>query len=136
MLYIKVLHNGTIIGAEAHEDPVYVNHPYYRETPVRCEKNEAQGVVSLDQSQIYHLLNRSSMPGEHLEAEVISKEEYEYIIERLGPDDDPEPEPAPDEQDDYMTIPQMRERILALETENEFLTDCLLEMSEVVYAGD
>lgn len=142
MLYIKILRDSTVIGAEAHEFPVYINHPYYSNTPLRCEEEAAQGILSLDLKEIYHLVGRSSMPGEYLEAEIISQAEYEYLIEEMDIPDEEEVEPDPDEGSgsDIMTSQQMRERILELESDNEeksqridFLEECLLEMSEAVY---
>jgi len=142
MLCIKILRDSTVIGAEAHEFPVYINHPYYSNIPLRCEEEAAQGILSLDQSEIYHLVGRSSMPGDYLEAEIISKSEYEYLIEELDIHDEEEVEPDPDDGSgsDIMAAQQMRERILELESDNEeksqridFLEECLLEMSEAVY---
>ena len=145
MLCIKILRNSTVIGAEAHEYPVYVNHPYYSNIPLRCEEESAQGILSLNQRDIYHLVGKSSMSGDHLEAEVITEAEYEYLVEELDIPDEEEVEPDPDEGpgSDIMTAQQMRERIIELEEINvekdkriEFVEDCLLEMSEVVYGGD
>jgi hypothetical protein len=142
MLCIKILRDSTVIGAEEHEYPVYVNHPYYSNIPLRCEEESAQGILSLNQREIYHLVGRSSMPGDYLEAEIISKSEYEYIIEELDIPDEEEVEPDPDEGSgsDIMTAQQMRERIIDLENNIEekdqridFLEDCLLEMSEAVH---
>ena len=130
MLCIKILRDSTVIGAEAHEYPVYVNHPYYSNIP------------SLNQRDIYHLVGKSSMSGDHLEAEVITEAEYEYLVEELDIPDEEEVEPDPDEGSgsDIMTAQQMRERIIELESDNEeksqridFLEECLLEMSEAVY---
>ena len=142
MLCIKILRDSTVIGAEAHEYPVYVNHPYYSNIPLRCEEESAQGILSLNQRDIYHLVGKSSMPGDYLEAEIISKSEYEYLIEELDIHDEEEVEPDPDDGSgsDIMTAQQMRERIIDLEANIEekdqridFLEDCLLEMSEAVY---
>ena len=149
MLCIKILRDSTVIGAEAHEYPVYVNHPYYSNIPLRCEEELAQGILSLNQSEIYHLAGRSSMPGDYLEAEIITEAEYEYLIEELDIPDEEEVEPDPDEGSgsDIMTAQQMRERIIELEEKNalleaenvekdrrlELVENCLLEMSEDVY---
>ena len=127
MIYVKIVHNGTVIGAEAHQNPVYINHPYYSQIPLRCGIGAAQGILSLDQKQIYHLLGKVDLPGDYLEAEQITEEEYIYLKEKLDPDIEPEPEPSPDDEDpgsDVMTPQQMRERIIALEAENsEFRKD-------------
>ena len=54
MLCIKILRDSTVIGAEAHEFPVYVHHPYYSNIPLRCEEELAQGILSLDQSEYWY----------------------------------------------------------------------------------
>ena len=146
MLYIKIMSNdGTIIGAEAHESPAYVNHPNKSKIPLRCSPIQAQGVLSLDVSQIYQLSGRPEMPGDYLVAEEISGADYDNLIEELDIDpDDPDPDDPDVEPDpDVMTPQEMRLRILELEEDSakkdrhiEFLEDCLLEMSEVVYGED
>ena len=120
MLYIKVMsHDGTIIGAEAHERPAYVNHPNNSKIPLRCSPVQAQGVLSLDVSQIYQLTGRPIMPGGYLLAEEISGADYDNIIRELDP---PEEDVDPDDPDeggsDIMNLQQMRERIIALEEES------------------
>lgn len=63
--------------------------------------------------------------SEYLETnkEIAKKEAYngEYTVE-----DDGEPEPE--------VVPTAEERISTLEAENAMLMECLLEMSEIVYA--
>lgn len=153
MIYVKIVHNGTVIGAEAHENPVYINHPYYSQIPLRCGIGAAQGILSLDQKQIYHLLGKVDLPGDHLEAEQITEEEYNYLKEKLDPDIEPEPEPSPDDEDpgsDVMTPQQMRERIIALEADRTelrkelsekdtrigYLEDAMLEVGGILYGDD
>lgn len=153
MLYVKIARDGTIIGAEAHEYPVYINHPYYSQIPLRCGIGAAQGILSLDQKQIYHLLGKVDLPGDYLEAEQITEEEYNYLKEKLDPDVEPEPEPSPDDEDpgsDVMTPQQMRERIIALEADRAklreelsekdtrigYLEDAMLEVGGILYGDD
>ena len=53
--------------------------------------------------------------------------QYRYVNGEFVHDPLPEPEPEPEP-------PTPEERIAALEKQNEMLTECLLEMSEIVYA--
>lgn len=88
------------------------------------------------------------MPEEYLVAESVSQADYENIIAEMDiPEDDPDiPDIDPDGSGHYepiMTAKEMRERIIELESERdtlknraEMLEECVLEMSEVVYAGD
>lgn len=149
MDYFKIFgQDGSVIAAEAAEDPAFVCYQASNGTYLRCSRVKAQGIISTDGSQIYQLSGYRQMPDEHLVAEPITQTEYEILIEELDidDDDDTEPEPSPDDEDsgsDVMSAQQMRERIIALEAENaakderiEMLEECVLEMSEVVYAGD
>lgn len=88
------------------------------------------------------------MPEEYLVAESISAADYDNIIAEMDvPEDQDDIIPDPDDEGGHyepiMTAKEMRERIIELEEENstkderiEMLEECLLEMSEVVYAGD
>lgn len=137
MLCIKIFgKNGSIISAEQLTDPVYVCYQTINKIVVRCSEVKAQGVLSLDGSQIYKLKGRTTMPGEYLLAEEISQADYDALIEEL---DIPDAPPEDDDPDDptggsnVMTAAEMREKIIDLTQQIEFLGDCLLEMSEVIY---
>lgn len=56
-------------------------------------------------------------------------EKYLYINGEIIENPDFEPYIPPEE-------PSVDEKISALEAQNQMLTDCLLEMSEIVYGGD
>ena len=137
MLYVKVFGtDGRIISAEEHSDPVYVCYQTTNGVVVRCSAVKAQGLVSANQSQIYHLQGRPQMPGRYLVAEEISQADYEQLIEELDIDDDDPPAPDPDDEGqgaDYMTAAEMREAITELKASKEFLEECILEMSEILY---
>lgn len=148
MEYFKIISKtGDVISAEAIENPVYICC-HESGNPVRCSKVKAQAILSLDGSEIYQLKGYEQMPEEYLVAESISQADYENIIAEMDvPEDDPDiPDIDPDESGHYepiMTAKEMRERIIELEEERdalkdraEMLEECVLEMSEVVYAGD
>lgn len=137
MLCIKIFgKNGSIISAEQLTDPIYVCYQTINKIVVRCSEVKAQGVLSLDGSQIYKLKGRTTMPGEYLLAEEISQADYDELIEELDIPDDPPEDDGPDDPDggsDVMTAAEMREKIIDLTQQIEFLGDCLLEMSEIIY---
>ena len=136
MLCIKIYgKDGSIISAEQLTDPVYVCYQTINKIVVRCSEVKAQGVLSLDGSQIYRLKDRPTMPGSYLLAEEISQADYDNLILELDiPDEPPEEDPDdPDSGSDIMTAAEMREKIIDLTQQIEFLGDCLLEMSEVIY---
>lgn len=136
MLCIKIYgKNGSIISAEQLTDPVYVCYQSINRTVVACSEVKAQGVVAKDGSQIYQLKGRTELPGNRLLAEEISQADYDALIEELDiPDEPPEEDPDdPDSGSDVMTAAEMREKIIDLTQQIEFLGDCLLEMSEIIY---
>jgi len=144
MLYVKIIgSNGQIISAEEHAEPVFVCYQNRNGIIVRCSAGQAQGILSIDGTQIYFLRGHKQMPGDYLVAEEISQADYEQLLTELEipdePEPDSEPEPGPD-LEPVMSIEVMRRKIIELEENNaekderiEFLEDCLLEMSEVVY---
>ena len=142
MLYIKIMKNDTVIAVEAHPKPVYV-HKQPNGTVVACSERKAQGILSVDASVIYQLEGKEPLEGTTLTAAPITTAEYLSLVESLDelPEESPEEPTEPgteDEGEKVMTTTQMRERILDLETNletsNEFLKDCLLEISTVIYA--
>lgn len=130
---------------------------------MRCrEDDNPEGILSSDVSDIWHVEGWPEFPevvkdqvaGEVVVVE-ITKEEYDEIreqLDELDKIDDPEPdkpaeeepEPSQDpepEHETIMTAAEMRERIKELtatvddlKTTNSMLEECLLEMSEIVYA--
>lgn len=137
MLYIKIYgEDGSVISAEALEAPVYVCYQPINKIVIRCSEVKAQGVVSADGSQIYILRNRPEMPGTYLVAEEISQADYDALIAELEiPDKDPDDEGDTGDEmgGKIMTAAEMREKIIDLTQQIEFLGDCLIEMSEVIY---
>lgn len=137
MLYVKVLGtDGDIISAEAHADPVYVCYQKRNGITMRCSNVKAQGLISLDLSQTYNLQGREKLPGKHLTAEEISKADYEQLVSELEIPEQPEtPGDVTDDGADtnIITAAELRETVTTLKQTVEFLEDCLLEMSEVIY---
>ena len=118
MLYIKVMDgSGQIVGAEAHETPVYVRRQS-NGAIVRCTWPAAQGILALDSSNNYQLEGRESLGLENgLTAAEIYGTEYEQIIQSLDPrdpeDDDPViPDPEPGETP--MTRAELTEAVKSL----------------------
>lgn len=137
MLCIKVIgKDGSVISAEQLQDPVYVCYQTINKIVIRCSEVKAQGVLSADGSQIYRLKDRPTMPGNYLMAEEISQSDYDALILELEIPDEPPEEDEQGEDDggsNVMTAAEMREKIIDLTQQIEFLGDCLLEMSEVIY---
>lgn len=147
MAYYKIIKDGIVI--DALDDGVFVRRNP-RGMIVSCGPDRAIGVVSSDSSLIYHIDGAAPL-GDYPDVIVadITAEEYAELKAQLdlGEDIPAEPdvpedstedtgttEPEP-EAENVMTPAQMRQRIMEQEQQITMLTDCLLEMSEVVYGG-
>ena len=145
MVYIKLIDdNEMTVSIEALEAPDFVMWQEKNRVPESCSRLMAHGIVSKHGDCIYQLQGRRVMPDrtkKGVTAVIITEAEYDELALRF---DETEPEPSDDPQDDQsepvMTIEQMRIRLAELEALTaeriEFLEDCLLEVSEVIYADD
>ena len=148
MRYFKIIQDGNIIGCGANFIRWF---PRTRRFAI-CDMEQAQGVMDSLTEQLFHTNWLYEIPAEagitFPEAEVvlIDADEYNDIYEYLSdgepiPIPEPEPEPTPPEpepepeEQPRMTVQEMREKIAEQEDQIAMLTECLLEMSEIVY-GD
>ena len=133
MKFIKVLNTyGDLVSVEALEEPVYVMFQTRNNKLIRCSERLAQGILDVTGSTIYQLSERPLLPDEpDRTAVIITQAEYDELSQ-----DYPEPNPQPDdlEQDDPpLTVGEMRAKLAEQEATISMLTECLLEMSEIVY---
>lgn len=101
MIYIKVSENDVVIAAEAHENPVYVRHQP-NGVNVRCHEVKAEGILSVDGSEIYQIVGKPAMEGATKMAEVITTDEYLNLVVELEnniPDNDDEEDINPEVPD-------------------------------------
>ena len=163
MVYIKLVDGSdTVVAVEALETPDFVRWQEKNRLVESCSRLRAQGIVSKSGEHIYQLDGRNQMPEgatkTGVTAKVIAEADYEMLVLQLDePEPEPQDEPLQESETQVMTIEQMRFRITELEASStakderitelemssavkderiEFLEDCLLEMSEVVYADD
>lgn len=156
MKYYKIIRDGNAVDAGFN----FLRWDTRHHCMMLCEQDKAQFVQSLDGSTVYRVPWLNPPPEdaptfEEANVVIIGRQEYEDLIAVLQdgevvpePDPDPipeppqEPEPEPDQEEKprEMTVQEMRQKIkeqqLLIEDQNEqlaMLTECLLEMSEVVY---
>ena len=142
MIHFKILDDeGVVVGAEAYEDPApYVKMQERNHILVRCSEPDAEGLLASDNNTIYRLEGRTLNSDEvtDLTAVFITDAEYDEIILVLDPpdpeDEDPEIPDGTDEEE-VLTRAELTELVRQLEQRNDFLEECLMEMSEIVYAG-
>ena len=115
----------------------------------RCDAVTADGIIGSDNDTIYHLAGRPACGIGDYYATQISEAEYEELYEQLElgetvyieePVDDDggeipsESEPVEDDQFVTLTRAELT-RIVTEQSETiQMLTECLMEMSEIVYA--
>ena len=141
MKYYKVKQGNTIIDALA--DPKYIVYQQGNDLCVIGKQSEAFGVLSSDASTIYAVEGMRVAPNKGysvVRLEQIDQTEDDELVEQLdGGGDVPEPEPEQPDQEEVMSLAEMRQNILALKAQNEelsaqneLLTGCVLELSELV----
>lgn len=139
MIWIKVMDGETLIAAEAHEKPRFVRRQR-NGAIVLCDEAFAQGIVSKDGTVIYQLDGKAPLGIDGCStAYQIYGTEYDELIREVPDIEDDAPEFPPDTPEDkilILTRAELTARVQELEARNAMLTDCLLEMSEVVYAGE
>lgn len=150
MNYFKIIRDGNVIDA----GEIFLKWQKKNRVMVSCPPEEAQFILSGDGNTIYRVQWLNPAPeeaGQHevVEAAMIERQEYLDLRTQLDegeivpdpkpivPEPDPEPEPESEHPatEKQMTIAEMRQRIKAQDTEILMLTECLLEMSEIVYGG-
>lgn len=135
MTFFKVISdNGQILFVEKTETPNYVCRQKTHNIIIGCKKKDAEGIVIDHGESVLCVLMGKTLTGydndevipvaveiSELEYEEYTRAQEQYDIE----DESPQiPEDVPEET--VMTRAELTQRI-------EFLEDCLLEMSKVIY---
>lgn len=148
MVYLKLQDiDGTVIGVEEISDPSYVCYQKRNSILVRCSEKEAQGIMSATENTIYQIHGKEKLQGieeQLLDAFFIDDFEYEVLKNKIGEmSDDTETgvEDIETEEIKVLTFAEMAQKISTLEKalaeekqRNDMLEECILEMSETVYA--
>lgn len=147
-MYIKAVCEGLILDVFEKKDVVYIGDDPFAGN-VRCGKNDNPfGVLASDGGVIYAMQPREGYQTVDL-VEFSDSAEYarlrsELDANRIPENTEPEEPDSLDEEEapgTPMSASEMRAQIMALQKkldavteQNVMLTECLLEMSEVVYA--
>ena len=148
MIYFKVIKDNKVIDAGC----TFLKWSGRTKRLYACNPDEGQFVQSYKEGSIYKASWMKPAPveaGQYEEAEVseISRVEYDEIIALLDDGETPEitPDVLPpvihhDEPEDNaekpLTVAEMRTLIVSQQEQIEMLTECILEMSNIVYGGD
>lgn len=147
MNYYKVISGSDVIDVV--DDLVTVKYSSTSKCVVRCkEQEDPNGIISSDGQYIWHVEGWNEF-DDGIERDTVKlfeimESEYETLKEQLsetGKVPEPEKPESPEEAETVMTPVEMRVKIKELTatidnltTRNEFLEECLMEISEVVYA--
>ncbi len=147
MHFYKIIKDDAVIDVGF----VFLNWSEKHGCMIACDVSEAQFAQSSDELKAYHDNWLKPVPETYTDYEaaqvvIIEEDEYEELRARLingetiSPDDiepeiiEPEPEEVtPDDEDKPLTIAEMRQIITEQQNKIKLLSDCLLEMSEIVY---
>ena len=149
-MYYKILLDGQIVDAA--EELSYVGWQEKNGILLSCDAEKASGILSSDCSVIWHLASLPEFPvGEYdtVTAAEIGEDEYLRLKAQLGGEEpDEEPEENGEEHEDEtveeeteeeevlsgMTSTQLLIEIGRMKREIELLEECLLEVSQILYA--
>lgn len=134
MVYLKVLDaGGNFAAAEAIENPVYIRYQEKNKLLLQCSALHAQGILDSTGGTAYQLDGKDSIPNLTHTACVITQAEYEQLRETDPEDETPEV-PEDSTEMEVLTRAQLTAKVAELEETNTMLMECVLEMSEAVYA--
>ena len=133
-MYYKIISNGEVV--DACDGLSYVRWQERNRLFLSCGEEDADGILSSDGADIYLLPGALTVEGcAHVTVTEITEEEYAALRDELDAGRTViEPDEEPDESNQGKTrLRLLEEKIEELAEANAMLTECLLEMSEVVY---
>ena len=136
-MYYKIVSGGVIV--DACDGLSYVRWQEKNHLWLTCDEPDADGIISSSGTDIYLLDTAEPMEGYSV-ASVTEITETEYITlrEELDAGDtiiDPDGESEPDTPA-KTRLSQLEEQVASLQEVNDMLTECILEMSEIIYGGE
>ena len=151
-MFYKVILNGMVVDIQT--ELRYVRWQEANNLMIMCSEEMANGILSSDDSVIWHVEGFSEFPDGLCQTVIVEEiEEDEYLrwkerLETATTETEETTEESPAENataeesaskaylsiQDLLTIQELMDKVGKLEKENELLSECLLEMSEKVYA--
>ena len=127
----KIIYENMIIDVMS--KPKYCKYVKIANRTLLCDKSSANCIVSSDGEQVYHIKGTLAMPNKYKSVEIveIEKEEYDYLCS-LTIQENPIPV---DQQEDELDDPiVLKQRVSELQNEVNMLTECIIEMSTILYS--
>lgn len=144
MVYYKLVTDGRIVDAIRSDTANWIIENRRNYSLYSGEQEFAHGVEATDQHCVYHILGTPVFHDypEFETVELVEIDESEYtdvmadiLAERMSTEEEPVGGDAPEEAEEIAKtrIQMLEEQIEELIEGNAMLTECLLEMSELVY---
>ncbi len=133
-MYYKIISDGQIVDAS--DSLRYVRWQEKNRIFLSCEESEADGIVTSDGADIYLLLTSEAREGyRYAIVADIGEEEYLALREELdaGQEIADDGDAGQEGTEAKTRLRLLEEQVAALAEVNDMLTECLLEMSEIVY---
>jgi len=133
-MYYKIISDGQIVDAS--DGLKYVRWQEKNRLFLTCEENEAEGIATSDGADIYLLPASEAREGYRYAAVAeIGEEEYLALREELdaGRQIADDGDAGQEGTEAKTRLRLLEEQVAALAEVNDMLTECLLEMSEIVY---
>ena len=151
-MFYKVILNGMVVDIQT--ELRYVCWQEANKLMIMCSEEMANGILSSDSSVIWHVEGFPEFTDGLCQTVIVEEiEEDEYLrwkerLETATTETEEATEESPAENataeesaskaylsiQDMLTIQELMDKVEKVEKENELLSECLLEMSEKVYA--
>ena len=151
-MFYKIILNGMVVDIQT--ELHYVRWQEANNLMIMCSEEMANGIISSDSSVIWHVEGFPEFPDGLCQTVIVEEiEEDEYLrwkerLETATTETEEATEESPSENataeesaskaylsiQDLLTIQELMDKVEKLEKENELLSECLIEMSEKVYA--
>ena len=132
-MFYKIVSNWKIVDActEIH----YVRWQAAHQIFLSCDATWADGILTSDGAYVYLIEGADTIQDlPYATFSEITEEQYNEIMEELDRGDPIDDDTEPSGESEPVVKHELVERLESLEQQNEMLLECLLEMSEIVYA--
>lgn len=130
-MYYKIIKGGLIV--DACEKLNYVRWQSKNGLFLSCDQENADGVLSSRGDDIYLMRDIGNGQAEYATCVEITKEEYDALREELDAGEIIEYQNGGTDTPAKTRMQALEDRVAELTEANSMLTECLLEMSQIVY---
>ena len=137
-MYTKIVSGGIVV--DACDEMRFVKWQEKNRVFLNCEEADADGFIGYGGQEIYLLAGRAEVDGYSVATYTeITREEYEELRAEIDAGKEiPDPDGGDEEPENpaKTRLQALEEQLAQMMETNWMLTECLLEMSEIVYGGE